>query len=44
VQEGQVVDNNLAGKGSQEVVPALKLPQLLEATNSGDFSYEVLIF
>lgn len=43
MQKGKIVEDNLAGKGSKQIVPDLELPQLLEATDLRHFSDQILI-
>ncbi len=43
MNETEVVDNDLAGKGCDEVVPDLKLFDVFETTDCWDFSDDVLI-
>jgi hypothetical protein len=43
LNEAEVVDNDLAGEGCDEVVPDLKLFDVFETTDCWDFSDDVLI-
>jgi hypothetical protein len=41
--EVEVVRDDFAGEGSQEVIPGFELLQISETADSGDLAYEVLI-